>query len=211
MSRFYRPILILALLFYGFIYLTPASAEEKSITEDSVKVKYDFNEIKVLYAAEFLAYPEAAPLKTDTVMSSVYTNLDPIHVMYGEVTLGTGGDMKEEFIRVSEGNLFTRGLSNGSSWDNYGAMDTENKIISTEFVTGKTLKGSSVVKDYSLGWKTIKLTRSMDKLGVMKDMTLYFKWDLMGSSDPFFEKLIGTVYKADLSSLKFVGQPEVGP
>jgi hypothetical protein len=207
----YRLIMILALLFYGFLCLTTASAEEKNTADVSGKLKYDFSEIKVLYAAEFVAYPQESTLKADSVIGSVYGESQPIHVLYGVVSLGTGGEMKEEFIRVDEGSSFTRGLSNSFSWDNYGAKDYEDKIISTEFVTGKTLEGNSVVKDYSEGWKTIKLTRTIDEIGNMKDISIHFNWDLIGTPDPFFEKLAGTVYKVDISSLKHVGQQEVGP
>ena len=209
MRRVCRPFLILALLFYGCAWLTPASAEEKNVVEDSGKLKYEFNDIKVLYAAEFLAYPEQAPQSKETVMNSVYGDLEPIHVLYGEVSLG-GGTWKEEFIKVSQGDAFTRGLSNSMSWDNFG-MGSGDKIVSTEFVTGKTLEGTSVVKDYSQGWKVIKLTRNLDNFGIMKEMSISFKWDLVGAYDSFFEKLTATVYKVDMSSLKSVGQQVTGP
>jgi hypothetical protein len=215
----YRLFIILVLLVYGFLGLTTASAEENNSAAVSGKVKYDFDEIKVLYAAEFIAYPQGSTLKVDTVTDSVYNSVNslvygesqPIHILYGVVSLGTVGGMKEEFIRVSEGSWFTRGLSNGFSWDNYGAVNSVDKIISTEFVTGKKLENSSVVKDYSEGWKTIKLTRTIDEFQNMKDISIRFNWDLKGNADLFFEKLAGKVYKVDLGTLKYVGQQEVGP
>jgi hypothetical protein len=206
----YRLIMMMALVFYSFLCLTTASAEGESKADDSGKLKYDFNEIKVLYAAEFLAYPQEPTLKEGTVSSTANDDSQPIHILYGVVSLGTAGGMKEEFIRVTEGSSFTRGLSNSFSWENYESTD-EDKRIYTEFVTGKTLEGSSVVKDYSEGWKTIKLTRTIDQARNMKDISIHFNWNLLGASDPFFEKLTSKIYIVDPGSLKFVGQQEVGP
>jgi len=216
---YYRTAMILVLLCYSLLGLTAVSAEGTGVlTGDPVKLKYDFNEIKVIYAAEFLAYPDnPAPTKPATVVSAVYKatvgsavygEMEPIHVLYGVVTLGSEGGMKEDFIRVSQGNEFTRGLSNGGSWD--GFKDPYN-VFTTEFLTGKTLEGKSVVKDYSAGWKTIKMTRTVDKNGDMKDISIRFDWNLAGVPDPFFEKLLGKVYKVDIVSLKDVGKQEVGP
>ncbi|RKP51562.1 hypothetical protein D7Z26_17400 [Cohnella endophytica] len=201
MRRNYSIVTICALVFYGLLCLTTVSAEGKSLTDDSGKLQYDFDEVKVQYAAEFLAYPVDSPENNDS---------QPIHVLYGVVILGTAGGMKEEFIRVDEGTSFARGLSNGFSWDNY-ADANQDKIFSTEFVTGKTLEGNSVVKDYSGGWKTIKLTRTVDRAGSMSNISMRFSWDLNGASDPFFEELAGKVYVVDPSSMKYVGQQEVGP
>jgi len=210
MKWHYRLPMIAALLLYGLFCLTPVSAEEKSPADASGKLTYEFNEIHVLYAAEFLAYPETAALKKETVTDSVYSSSEPLHVLYGVVSLGAGGDRKEEFIRVGEGSEFTRALSVGGSWDNY-ATGGEYRVMSTEFATGKTLEGTSVVKDYSAGWKTIKLTRTLDYAGQMKGLALSFKWDLAGSADSFFAKLASTSYTVDMDSLKQVGQQEVGP
>lgn len=215
----FRQIAILAVLIFGVLGLTTASAEEKNTSDGPGKIKYDFNEIKVLYAAEFLAYPEESSLKSVTsavygsgsVASSVYGgSSEPIHVLYGIVSLGTDGGMTEEFIRVSGESGFTRGLSNSFSWVNHAAIDTTDKIYATEFVTGKTLEGNSVVKDYSGGWKTIKMTRTIDVNQNMRDISIQFNWNLVGAPDPFFEKLAGTVYKVDINSLKYVGQQVVG-
>jgi len=207
----HRLFMIAACLFYGLFCLSPVSAEEKSTGDGSGKLTYEFNEIKVLYAAEFMAYPQESSLKADTVTSAVYGADQPIHVLYGVVSLGAAGDSKEEFIRVSEGSDFTRGLSNSFSWDNYGDANAKGRILSTEFATGKTLEGSSVVKDYSAGWKIIKLTRTVDYAGEMQDLAISFKWDLAGAADAFFAKLTGTGYTVDMASLKQVGQLEVGP
>ncbi len=206
----HRLLLIAALLVYGLTGLTPASAEEKDATQVSSKLTYDFDEVKVLYAAEFLAYPIMAPVKSGTTAGTEQTAAEPIHVLYGVVSLGSAGTMKEEFIRVSQGDAYARGLSTGWSWDNYGASDTTDKITTSEFMLGKSLEGKSVVKDYSGGMKMIKLTQTVDTAGEIKDISLSFNWEPSGTWDEFFAKLSGTVYKMDPASLKSVGSQEAG-
>ncbi|MNR51490.1 hypothetical protein D3C85_1711670 [compost metagenome] len=72
-------------------------------------------------------------------------------------------------------------------------------------MTGKKLTDKSVVKDYSDGWKTIRLTRKWDDYANPMDFTISFKWDLAGSVDHFFKRLTETSYVIDLSTLRHKG------
>lgn len=200
-------VITLVLLLGCVGFTAPAWGAEKSVSVPGA-IKYEMKEVTVQYAAEFTVYP-ISTTKT-TVSKSVYeavynSEAKPIKVMYGVVKLTTmtGYSFTEEFIRVSDGTQFARGLSNGGG----PIYNTNNQVRGqdTEFVTGKKLEGSSVVKDYSDGWKTIRLTRSWDDYGNPMNMAITFKWDLKGSADPFFQKLTETSYQIDLSTLRHTG------
>ncbi|MNR28196.1 hypothetical protein D3C85_1455110 [compost metagenome] len=114
-----------------------------------------------------------------------------------------GYTFTEEFISVTDGVYSARGLSNGG-----GPIYNVNNQVrgqNTEFVTGKKLAEKSVVKDYSDGWKTIRLIRNWDNYANPLDFTISFKWDLVGSVDPFFKKLTETEYVIDLTTLRHKG------
>jgi hypothetical protein len=196
------------LLLLGCIgFAAPAWGAEKSVsTPDSIT--YEMKEITVQYAAEFTAYPltTAKTPVTKSVYESVYNSESmPLQVLYGVVKLTTmtGYTFTEEFIRVSDGTHFARGLSNGGSW--FYNANNQVRGQDTEFVTGKKLEGSSVIKDYSDGWKTIRFSRSWDDYGNPMKLEISFKWDLKGTADPFFQKLTETGYQIDLSSLRHKG------
>ena len=44
--------------------------------------------------------------------------------------------------------------------------------------------------------KRLRLTRNWDDYGNPMDMAISFKWDLKGSTDPFFPKLTETSYRS---------------
>jgi hypothetical protein len=216
-------LLLLMLLVLGLAGTAPGAipAEAKG-TEVLSKVKYDFDQVKVQYAAEFTAYPAGSgkpPVVTHSVYGSVYGAVyqegpKPIQVLYGVVTLsgGNGGGVTEQFIKVTEGASSVRALSNGGGWEYYGQEQgnyTQIKAVNTNFVTGKKLEGSSVVKDYSEGWKAINLKRSFDLYQNMTDISISFQWDGKGPSDPFFQRLTQTSYTVDMSTLKHVGNQVV--
>ncbi|MBD0382522.1 hypothetical protein [Paenibacillus sedimenti] len=196
------------LLILGCLAFAAQVKAEKSVMNPG-SIKYEMKAIEVQYAAEFTANPVTSN-KKPTVAASVYEavyNSDPkpIQVMYGVVKLTNenGSQFTEEFIRVSDGVHSARGLSNGG-----GPIYNANNQVrgqDTEFVTGKKLEGSSVVKDYSEGWKTIRLTRNWDDYGNPGSFTIRFNWDLKGPSDPFFQKLTETTYQIDLSTLRHNG------
>src|SRR5437016_3235731 len=90
------------------------------------EIKYDFDEVKVLYAAEFNVFPiEPSKVQSKTVTDAVYDNVTksvygverkPIKILYGVVSLNNNGQgFTEEFIKVSDGTYFARGLSNTGS------------------------------------------------------------------------------------------------
>ncbi|WP_281886376.1 hypothetical protein [Paenibacillus sp. YYML68] len=199
---------------------TIAKPESEDKGKASSKLTYNFSNIQVLYAAEFNAYPAGTsfvPGQSVSVSSSVYGSVygavygpQPLRVLYGVVSLDASTGMQEEFIKVSEGAQSVRGLSNGTGWENYG-QGHKHKELSTEFVTGKKLEGNSVVKDYSDGWKTIKLTRYIDEYSNLTNMHIQFGWDMRGSHDPFFQRLTETSYVVDMSSLKYVGKQGAQP
>ncbi|MDR6554262.1 hypothetical protein [Paenibacillus qinlingensis] len=172
-------------------------------------ITYEMKEISVQYAAEFTANPVAKagkPTVSTSVYDAVYNNAaKPLQVLYGVVKLTTmqGNSFTEEFISVTDGVHSVRALSNGG-----GPIYNVNKQVrgqSTEFVTGKKLTDKSVVKDYSDGWKTIRLVRNWDDYANPMGFTISFKWDLVGPTDAFFQKLTETSYVIDLTTLRQKG------
>jgi hypothetical protein len=163
-------------------------------------ITYEMKEISVQYAAEFTVYPVGTtkPSVTTSVYEAVYNQTaSPLKVLYGVVklTMFNGSSFTEEFVSVTDGVYSTRGLSVGGGRFN----------PTTDFATGKMLAGSSVVKDYSTGWKTFKLIHLWDNAGNPTQFDISFNWDLQGPKDPFFQKLTETSYVTDLSSFHHVG------
>jgi hypothetical protein len=195
--------LLLLISYLGFtVPVWGASVDKGSI------VTYEMKDIKVQYAASFTAYPVG--MEKSSVVTSVYgavynQTAAPLQVLYGVVklTLPSGDSFTEQYISVTDGVYTTRGLSNGGSSIN-NAQNLLRGYV-TEFVTGKKLQGSSVVKDYSNGWKTISLSREWDEYGNPTQFGIAFKWDLVGVSDPFFQKLRDTSYVVDLTTLRTMG------
>ncbi|OAS23630.1 hypothetical protein [Paenibacillus oryzisoli] len=189
-------------------FTVPALGAEQAVTKPG-SITYEMQDIQVLYAAEFTAYPQAT-IEKATVSKSVYEavyndSAKPLQVLYGVVklTMPTGYSFTEEFISVTDGVNIARGLSNGGG-PIYN-VNNQARGQSTEFVTGKKLTDKSVVKDYSDGWKTIRLTRKWDDYANPMDFTISFKWDLVGSVDHFFKRLTETSYVIDLSTLRHKG------
>lgn len=189
-------------------FTVPAWGAEQSVMKPG-SITYEMQDIKVQYAAEFTAYPVATagkPTVSMSVYDAVYSNAaKPLQVLYGVVKLTNmlGYSFTEEFISVTDGVYSARGLSNGG-----GPIYNVNNQVrgqDTEFVTGKKLADKSVVKDYSDGWKTIRLTRNWDDYANPMDFAISFKWDLVGSTDPFFQKLTETSYVIDLTTLHYKG------
>ncbi|MGO4499182.1 hypothetical protein AB4114_25190 [Paenibacillus sp. 2RAB27] len=189
-------------------FTVPVWGAEQVVTKPG-SITYEMQDIQVQYAAEFTAYPQAMvgkPSVSKSVYDAVYSDsAKPLQVLYGVVklTMPTGYSFTEEFISVTDGVNIARGLSNGG-----GPIYNLNNQVrgqNTEFVTGKKLTDKSVVKDYSDGWKTIRLTRKWDDYANPIDFTISFKWDLVGSVDSFFQKLTETSYVIDLTTLRHKG------
>jgi hypothetical protein len=166
------------------------------------KLQYDFEEIQVLYAAEFLAYPPGHVPNSDnaqavthsvygTVSGSVYQPMDPnaVRVLYGVVQLGTS--TIEEFIKVTSPHDSVRGLSNSGSYFYYENSNRLKEAV-TSFNSGKKLEGKSVVKDYSASSEEVTLSRRFDPYSNITGMTL--TWSRLGQT-----------YEVDMNSLRHKG------
>ncbi|OXM82645.1 hypothetical protein [Paenibacillus rigui] len=209
MNRKFSKTIALFLLIGSMSLSTQALGAEKTALKPGA-LKYEMQDIKVQYAAEFTAYPKSTAKKSEagaSVNTAVYggTNPGPIKVLYGVVKLTNpgGSSFTEEFIRVSDGTHSVRALSNGGG-PIYG-NGSQVRGRKTEFVTGKKIEGSAVIKDYSEGWKTIQLTRNWDEYGNPMSMSIGFQWNLKGTADPYFQQLTETKYEIDLTTLKFTG------
>ncbi|MFC0211809.1 hypothetical protein ACFFK0_04955 [Paenibacillus chartarius] len=221
------------------VLLAASIAASQAAAKDGIAVKYDFQEVKVLFAAEFTAYPQgyvspkepasAPSAASSPVTAAVYSSVNgwvygagtqtpvtvpdsgpkPLKVMYGVVELVPAGgysSFTEQFIKVSDGTNSLRALSNGLTNRFAGS-----RVIGmdTNFLTGKKLEGSSVVKDYSDGMNAIYLSRSWDEYFNMTNVSLSFQADAKGSPDAFFRQLAQTSYTVDMGTWKQVGNPGV--
>jgi hypothetical protein len=166
------------------------------------KIQYDFEDVKVLYAAEFMAYPQGYAPNSDskptvshsvygTVSGSVYQPMDSnaVQVLYGVVQLGSS--TVEEFIKVSNIQDSVRGLSNSGTYLYYENSSRLREAV-TSFHSGKKLEGKSVVKDYSGATEEIVLARRFDPYSNITGMSL--TWSRLGQT-----------YEVDMNSLRHKG------
>ncbi|WNR44911.1 hypothetical protein [Paenibacillus roseipurpureus] len=200
---------LVMLMLLSVVLSVPAWGAADKGTDAPSSVTYEMKEIAVQYAAEFTAYPVDSlgkPTVSKSVYEAVYSDEPrPLQVLYGVVKLTNvlGYSFNEEFISVTDGVYTARGLSNGGSriYNEFNQVKGQK----TEFVTGKKLAGSSVVKDYSDGWKTVQLARTWDDYGNPIGFTIRFDGTFQPESDPFFQKLKDTAFVVDLSTLRHKG------
>jgi len=203
-------VLVVAMLFAAGVI--PVSKAE------SYQAKYDFDTVEVLYAAEFMAYPEGSAIPPSNVTASVYGNPDAtgvtdavygspgaIQVLYGVVKLGEG--LVEQFIKVSDEEGSARALSNGMSNEYYDANYTQLRSSTTQFQLGKSLEGTSVVKNYTGKQGSILLTRKFDMFLNLTEYHISFQ--SMDQTDSLWNKWANTTYVVDMTSMRHKGKQAV--
>ncbi|MBD3922065.1 S-layer homology domain-containing protein [Paenibacillus sp. PR3] len=173
-----------------------ASAEEGQL-------KYDFDRIEVVYAAEFTAYPQNAP--ADHWLTALGGGPDkPIQTLYGIVHLYTGDQfIEEQFISVTGEGGSERFLSNSMRNEYYDASYTTKKQTTIEFWSGKKLDGNAVVKDLTQTVKGITLVQSFDPDGTLTGYQLRnsFTFD-----DPSSQNYYDSLYTSNPASLVHTGE-----
>ncbi len=126
-------------------------------------IVYDFDEVEVVYAAEFTITPIGTD--TDNWLVQLAGGPDkPVNVLYGVVNLKKGGQtgFSEEFIKVTGETDSERFLMNSGRWDYYEGTG-KYRQIATFFWSAKKLVGNSVIKDFTLPIKSLSLFRRFDE------------------------------------------------
>ena len=118
-------------------------------------VTYPFEEVEVLYAAEFQVTPVA--VEENKWFSDIAGGKDkPLQILYGIVRLKKkGSHIQEVYIKISGENGLERFLHNSMSFN-----ESYDKTL---FWSGKKLEGANVVKDYSKPLKAVTLKKSFDE------------------------------------------------
>ena len=166
------------------------------------KITYTFNDVEVLYAAEFQVTPVA--VEENNWFTEIAGGKDkPLQILYGIVKLKTNGygDMKEVFIKISGENGSERFLHN--------SMSFRESYDKTLFWSGKKLDGTTIIKDYSQPLKAVTLKKNFDTNQKITSIDLYFAKEGDGGSfnNEFWAEQdpIVNVYKADMSTLNTDG------
>lgn len=196
-ARFKLVALLLSMIM--LVPLTQASAAGEVY-------KYDFDQIRVVYAAEFTIYPESAPSEHWLTQIAGGPN-KPIQILYGIIHLYNGdGYIDEQFIKMSGEGGSERFLSNSLRNDYYDENFTLKRQTSVQFWSGKKLDGNAVVKDFNEPLKSVTLIQSFDPQGQVTGFNLYAKPLIMPGTewDPFSNYVSSYTY--DPSSLLHAGE-----
>lgn len=161
------------------------------------QLKYDFDRIEVVYAAEFTAYPQIASAGHWLTLLAGGSD-KPIQILYGIVHLYTGEQfIEEQFISMTGEGGSDRFLSNSLSNEYYdGSYALKTNAV--QFWSAKKLDGNTVVKDFDQAIKEITLVQSFDPNGLL---TGYQLRDSFASQTNY-----GLIYTSDPASLVHAGE-----
>lgn len=185
--------------------------------------KYDFDSVKVEYAATFSATP--FNVSPDNWVSKIASGDKDLSVVFGVIRLQTNGftNFDEEFIKIQGEGGSERFLLNGASYEYYpdettvstGATPIEDTVktipgsikkISSFFWSAKKLVGNSVIKDKTLPIKSVTLVRQF-KDNQLTSIILYFNNDGEAASEYLAstQTLTENIYNMDITSLNQSG------
>lgn len=163
-----------AMLILGFLLLV------SSIAFAAETIRYDFDEVNVLYAAEFTAKPQGT-IAPDSWIAEVAGGTDlanTITVTYGVVELKKEGLVlvTEEFLKVGGPGGSKRFLVNSAVFDYYPG--TSNSMSTRSFFwSAKKLVDNAVVKDFTKPIYSASIQRKFDEQGNLTSFYLSFSND----------------------------------
>ena len=168
-------------------------------------VTYDFDEVNVLYAAEFTAKPLDGVDISNTWIADIVGEDKKITVLYGVVELKKGGEsfITEEFLKVGGEKGSKRFLHNSAIYDYYEGTTTYSQIRSF-FWSAKKLEGTSIVKDFTKPIFSASISRKFDESKNLKSFFLSFSNDGEKASQDFWQGE-SPMYEADTGSIKDSG------
>ncbi|MGO4106356.1 S-layer homology domain-containing protein [Paenibacillus sp. YAF4_2] len=193
-SKFVFAVLLSVIMLIQFAQVSAADGE----------IKYDFDRIEVVYAAEFAVYPRYAV--ADHWLTTIAGGTDkPVQILYGIVHLFTGDQyIEEQFIRMSGEGGSERFLSNSIS-NEFDEPSMLKKQTSIQFWSGKKLDGSTVVKDFNEPMKSVTLVQSFDPQGMLTEYQLNASPLLWINNPPAPDNYVSS-YISDPSSLVHTGE-----
>ena len=169
-------------------------------------IKYDFDEVEVVYASEFTAKPVGVA-ENNWLAQLAGGNDKPVTVLFGVVNLKKNGEVlvREEFIKIGGEVGSKRLLVNSASYDYYEGTSSSIKSINSFFWTAKKLVDNVVVKDFTPPVESVSFYRKFDESKNMYTAVLYTSNDGQASSQSFPSLTSEGYYEADLTTLKQAG------
>jgi len=196
-----------AMLILGFLLLVSSTAFAAET------IRYDFDEVNVLYAAEFTAKPEGT-IDPDSWIAATAggTGLtDTITVTYGVVELKKEGQVlvTEEFLKVGGPGGSKRFLVNSASFDYYPGT-TNYMQIRSFFWSAKKLVDNAVVKDFTKPIYSASIQRKFDAQGNLTSFYLSFSNEGEKAGLDFWQgQSTENLYIAASADINDTGNPEV--
>lgn len=159
-------------------------------------IKYDFDQVEVVHAAEFVAKP--LNMNNNWLAALAGGTNKPVQVIYGVVNLKKDGktQITEEYIKVSGQNGSERFLLN--------SRNVDSNSITSSFWSAKKIIGNSVVKDFTPPIRTLVLNRTMDPGKGIQSITFVVSEE---GDKAKGDTLQYGKYQADLTTLKYSGDP----
>ena len=172
-------------------------------------VKYDFDEVNVLYATKFTAKPIDGADYKDTWVNEIAGDNKKVTVTYGVVELMKKGEVlvTEEFLKVDGDKGSKRFLLNSATYDYYEGTSKYNQIRSF-FWSAKKLEGTTVVKDFTKPIYSASFSRKFAEDGSRYSFYLSFSNDGEDASQKFWQGDT-PMYEADVTSFKESGDSNV--
>ncbi|HIH19677.1 TPA: hypothetical protein HA244_00215 [Candidatus Micrarchaeota archaeon] len=182
-------------------------------------VRYDFDDVEVLYAAEFTAKPVSVSADNWLVELAGGTDKN-LTVLYGVVNLKKDGRIlvSEEYAKIGGEGGSVRLLVNSAQYEYYSeAPDAQLKFVKSQFWTAKKLNFEgenliTVVKDFTAPIKSVVIYRSFDENGQVSGFVIDSKVanDLSSIVDSFStqEPPNENYYKVDGGDFRQAGDSE---
>ena len=165
------------------------------------EVRYDFDDVEVIYAAKFTANP--VNVQADNWLAELAGGTDKsIEVLYGVVNLKKNQEtfLAEEFIKVSGQKGSERFLVNSGSYYYYEGTNKYESIKSF-FWSAKQLVDNVVVKDFTPPIKSITFYRNFDESQNIYTILLSSSNDGESASQEFWSAFPEeNLYEADMDT-----------
>ncbi len=178
-------------------------------------LKYEFDEVEVVFAAEFTAKPVSA--EANNWFTDIAGGPDkPLHILYGKVKLKSfknPGFISEEFIKISGANGSERLLHNSTTTGWYGdSTNRKLKYLKSLLWSAKRLDGTTIVKDFTPPIKSVTFKKNFDEAQNLISIDLFFATEYeSGKPHTEFRSPVDPTinsYRADMTSLVYNGDPK---
>ncbi len=191
-------------LMFGILILSILSA---SLVFAADSITYDFDDVNVVYAAEFEAKPTDGVDSSGTWISDIAGSDKRLTITYGVVELLKDGEVlvTEEFIKVGGSEGSKRFLVNSASYD-YWEGTSDFSQIKSFFWSAKKLEGTSIVKDFTKPIYSTCFSRKFTESGDRYSFYLSFSDDGEEHSQECTGGTSTMMYEADVGSISETGE-----